>query len=264
MIAITHVPSPNMDRCQLTHVERAAIDYGRACEQHAAYCETLRVCGATVVTLEVNRDCPDCCFIEDTAVVLDEVAILTPMGTESRRGEPAGIEPELRKYRDVVRVRLPATLEGGDVLHAGRTLFVGTTARTNRAGIDALATVATRYGYRVVPVTVRDCLHLQTAVTALDDRTLLVNPSWLDLRDFAGFDIMRVPREEPWAANVARVGASIIAAAAYPRTADIIRDRGYDVRLVDLSEFAKAEGGVTCLSLLIGLSNASATRHQSV
>jgi dimethylargininase len=250
-----------MDRCQLTHVERAAIDYARACEQHSAYCDTLRACGATVVTLDVNRDRPDCCFVEDTAVVLDEVAILTPMGTESRRGEPAGIEPALRKYRDVVRVQPPATLEGGDVLHAGRTLLVGLTARTNRAGIDALATVARRYGYRVVPVAARGCLHLQTAVTALDDRTLLVNPAWLDLREFAGFDIVRVPDEEPWAANVARVGASIVAAAAFPRTADLIRSRGYDVRIADVSEFAKAEGGVTCLRLLIERSHASATRH---
>jgi dimethylargininase len=261
MIAITHVPSPNMDRCQLTHVERVAIDYGRACEQHAAYCETLRSCGATVVTLDVNRDLPDCCFVEDTAIVLDEVAILTPMGTESRRREPAGIEPELRKYRDVVRVELPGTLEGGDVLHAGRTLLAGTTARTNRAGIDALATIAGRYGYRVLPVSVGGCLHLQTAVTALDDATLLVNATWLDLQELRGFELVHVPPEEPWAANVARVGATIIAAAAYPRTADLIRGRGYDVRIVDVSEFAKAEGGVTCLSLLIDRSNASAARH---
>src|SRR5262245_60802499 len=101
MIAITHVPSPHMNQCQLTHVERAAIDYGRTCEQHAAYCETLRQCGAAVVTLDVNRELPDCCFVEDTAIVLDEVAILTPMGTESRHGEPAGIEPELQKHREI-------------------------------------------------------------------------------------------------------------------------------------------------------------------
>jgi dimethylargininase len=261
MIAITHVPSPNMDRCQLTHVERAAINYDRACEQHAAYCQTLCECGATVVTLDVNCDLPDCCFVEDTAVVLDEVAILTPMGTESRRGEPAGIEPELRKYREVVRIELPSTLEGGDVLHAGRTLLVGVTARTNRAGIEALAAIAGRYGYRVVPVSVKGCLHLQTAVTALDDETLLVNPRWLDVRELSGFDFVHVPAGEPWAANVGRVGTSIVAAAAHSRTADLIRGRGYEVRTVVVSEFAKAEGGVTCLSLLIDRPKASEPRH---
>src|SRR5437764_7671424 len=124
MIAVTHVPSPHMDRCQLTHVARAPIDVRRAAEQHAAYCDTLRTCGATVVTLDVNRAHPDCCFVEDTAVVLDEVAVLTPMGTGARRAEPAGIEPELRKYRDVRRIDLPATLEGGDVLRVRRTLLV--------------------------------------------------------------------------------------------------------------------------------------------
>src|SRR5207248_7311505 len=134
---------------------------------HAAYCETLRSCGATVVTLDINRDLPDCCFVEDAAIVLDEIAILTPMGTDARRAEPPGIEGELRKYRDVVRVERPATLEGGDLLRAGRTLLVGETARTNLAGAAALATIAGRYGYRVVPVNVRNGLHLQTAVPAL-------------------------------------------------------------------------------------------------
>jgi dimethylargininase len=261
MIAITHVPSPNMDRCELTHVERAPIHYGRACEQHAAYCDMLRECGATVVTLDVYRYLPDCCFVEDTAVVLDEVAVLTPMGTESRHGEPVGIEPEVRRYRDVVRVELPATLEGGDVLHAGRTLLVGETARTNRAGIEALTTVASRYGYRVVPLSLRGCLHLQTAVTALDDRTLLVNPAWLDVEQLRGFKLVRVPAEEPWAANVARVGRILVAAAAFPRTADLLRSRGYEVRTVDVSEFAKAEGGVTCLSLIIDRPRASLQPH---
>jgi dimethylargininase len=257
MIAITHVPSPNLSRCELTHVKRSAIDYSRACEQHAAYRETLEKCGATVVTLDVNRDLPDCCFVEDTAVVLDEIAILTPMGTQLRRGEPAGIEPELRKYRDVVRINLPATLEGGDVLHAGRTLFVGVTARTNPAGVEALAAIARRFAYRVVPASVKGCLHLQTAVTALDDWTLLVNPAWLDVHELSGFDFVRVPAAEPWAANVARVGTKIVAAAGYPRTADLICGRGYEVRMVDVSEFAKAEGGVTCLSLLINRPKAS-------
>jgi dimethylargininase len=251
MIAITHVPSPHMDRCQVTHVARVPIDYGRAVAQHAAYCETLRACGAHVVTLEVNREHPDCCFIEDTAVVLDEVAVLTSMGTPARRAEPAGIEPELRKYRPVSGVELPATLDGGDVLRVGRTLFVGLTARTNAAGVAALGDIVRPDGYCVVPVPVTDCLHLQTAVTALDDATLLINPAWIDVRDFRGLELVPVPGEEPWAANVARVGHTIVAAAAHPRTADLIRRRGFDVRTVDVSEFAKAEGGVTCLSLLI-------------
>src|SRR5438552_12628702 len=113
MIAITHVPSPNLNRCELTHLARVPIDYDRACEQHREYCRTLRECGADVITLDVNRVHPDCCFVEDTAIVLDELAILTSMGAESRRAESAGIEPALREYRDIRCIELPATLEGG-------------------------------------------------------------------------------------------------------------------------------------------------------
>src|SRR5207244_9854893 len=153
--------------------------------------------------------------------------------------------------REVVRVGRPAALEGGDVLRAGRTLLVGETARTNPAGVAALARIAGRFGYRVAPTAVRNCLHLQTAVTALDDTTLLINPRCVDLREFRGLDLVHVPLEEPGGANVVRVGTSIVAAAAFPRTAEIVRRRGYDVRTMDVSEFAKAEGGVTCLSLLI-------------
>jgi dimethylargininase len=251
MLALTHVPSPRMECCQLTYVARAPIDHGRALRQHEDYCRTLRACGARVQTLSVNHDLPDCAFIEDTAVVLDEVAVLASMGPASRRAEPAGIEPELRKLRPVHRIEPPATLEGGDVLRVGRTLFVGLSSRTNRAGVSALATVAGRHGYTVVPVPVHDCLHLKTACTALDDRRLLVNPAWIAVGELRGFELVRVPEEEPWAANTARVGGAVLLAATHVRTADLVRGLGFDVRGVDLSEFAKAEGGVTCLSILV-------------
>src|SRR5262245_62087719 len=150
MIAITHVPSLNMEQCQLTNFTRAPINYGRAVRQHAAYCEMLRQCGAEVITLDINRDLPDCVFVEDTAVVLDELAVLCSMGTESRRAEPTGIGAELRKYREIHRIELPAMIEGGDVLRVGRTVFVGLSSRTNPAGARALDATVRRYGYRVV------------------------------------------------------------------------------------------------------------------
>jgi dimethylargininase len=251
MLAITHVPSPNMQHCQLTHRTRAPIDYGRAVRQHEEYCRVLRGCGAGVLTLDANRDLPDCAFIEDTAIVFDEVAVLTTMGTESRRAEPAGVEPVLREYRGVRRVEAPATIEGGDVLRVGRTLLVGLSSRTNRAGVDALEAVVRRYGYDVVPVPVRGCLHLKSACTALPDQSLLLNPDWLDGAALRGFRWVRVPDEEPDAANVALVGSGVCVAASHPRTADRIRQLGFDVRPIDLSEFAKAEGCVTCLSILL-------------
>src|SRR5262245_39001609 len=176
MTAITHPPSPALARCQLTHLARVPIDVARAVEQHAAYRVALAACGATVVTLDVNRDSPDGCFVEDTAVVLDEVAVLTPMGTTARAAEPAGVEPELRRHRDLIRIAPPAALEGGDVLQVGKTLFVGTSGRTCPAGVGALRAAVGRFGYRVEPVPVTGCLHLKTAVTALPDESILVNP----------------------------------------------------------------------------------------
>jgi dimethylargininase len=251
MLALTHLPSPGLDRGQRTHVAWVRLDCTLALRQHGEYCATLRACGVEVRTLDVNRESPDGTFIEDTAVVLDEVAVLASMGAEARRNEPAGIEPELRKYRQVCRVDLPARLEGGDVLRVGRTLLVGMSSRTDRAGAQALQDAVREYGYTVLPVPVRNCLHLKTACTALPDGSLLVNPFWVDrqsLRDFATAD---VPSEEPWAANTLPVGGKICLAAEHVRIADLLRRRGFDVLTVPLSEFAKAEGGVTCLSLLL-------------
>jgi dimethylargininase len=250
LLAITHVPSPKMEQCQLTHVTRTPIDYDRAVQQHQEYCRMLRACGAGVRILESNRDLPDCVFVEDAAIVLDEVAVIASMGAESRRPETAAIELELRQYREIKRIELPAAIDGGDVLRVGRTLLIGVSSRTNDAGIGALAQIAGAFGYDVVPVRLRDCLHLKTACTALPDQTLLVNPAWLDMEALGGFKWIRVPEEETWAADVLLAGETVCVAAQHVRTADMIRQRGFDVRTIDLSEFAKAEGGVTCLSIL--------------
>ena len=182
--------------------------------------------------------------------MLDELAVLCSMGHPNRRPEPLGLEPVLREYREIRRVELPAAIDGGDVLRVDRTLLVGQSGRTNAAAATALAEIVGRYGYRVLPVAVRGCLHLKSAVTALPDGRLLVNPAWLDLRALDGFACVPLPEEEPDAANVALVGETVCASAAHPRTIERIRQLGFDVRAIDLSEFAKAEGCVTCLSLL--------------
>lgn len=251
MLALTHVPSPNLEQAQRTYVAPTPIDYALALRQHEAYCDMLRQCGARVVTLDVNRDLPDSVFIEDTAIVLDEVAVLASMGAPSRRAEPAGIEPELRRHLPVQRVLPPATIEGGDVLRVGRTLLVGLSARTNAAGADTLRAVAGRFGYAVRPVPVRGCLHLKSACAALPDGRLLVNADWLDVAALRGSELVRVPEDEPDAANAVLVGGHVCLAAAHPRAADLVGRLGFAVQLIDLSEFAKAEGCVTCLSLLL-------------
>jgi dimethylargininase len=251
VIAVTHIPSPQMQSCVRTFVECQAIDHALAGRQHAAYCQTLRDCRAEVVTLDVNSQHADCVFIEDTAVVLDEVAIRCSLAPPPRRAEAAAIEPMLRRYRPVVCVELPATLEGGDVLRVGRKLLVGESCRTNAAGIAALTDIVDRQGYEVIRVPVRGCLHLKTACTALPDGRLLVNRDWIDISALAGYELIDIPFGEPWAANVALVGSKVLLPAAHVRTAEMIRDFGFETLPIDLSEFAKAEGGVTCLGLFI-------------
>jgi dimethylargininase len=251
MIALTHIPSPHMQACERTFVPQAAIDHARAVEQHAAYCQALRESRAEVVTLQVNERLPDCAFIEDTAIVLDEVAILCSMGADSRRDEPAGIEPVLRRYREVERLGLPATLEGGDVLRVGRTFLVGQSCRTNAAGITLLSSIVGHYGYQVAAVPVHGCLHLKTACTALPDGRLLANPAWIDTSALAAYELVSVPQSDPWGANVLLARSRVLMPAAHQPTAELLDGLGFTVQSIDVSEFAKAEGGVTCLSLLI-------------
>lgn len=251
MITLTHIPSPQMQSCVRTFVSEAAIDHELATKQHANYCQALRECRMQVVTLDVNANRPDCAFIEDTAIVLDEVAVLCSLAPPSRREEPAAIEPVLRQYREIRRVKSPATIEGGDVLRVGRTLLVGQSCRTSAAGIAVLAGIVSHYGYEVRPVPVRGCLHLKTACTALPDGRLLVNPAWIDTTALTDYELVSIPEGEPWAANVALARSSVLLNAAHVRTAELIEGLGFHVRANDLSEFAKAEGGVTCLGLFI-------------
>jgi dimethylargininase len=251
-IALMRGVPPTLAACELTFREREPIDLGRAVAQHAAYADLLGALGLEVLELPADPALPDCCFVEDVAVVLDEVALLTMPGALSRRGEVSAVESALGRYRPLERTRLPATLEGGDVLRVGRRLFVGRSARTNEAGIARLAAVAEPFGYQVVPVAVTGSLHLKSAVTALDDERLLANPAWVDTAPFAGLGVVPVDPGEPGAANVLRVAGLVVAHPGFPRTLDRVAALGYAVRPLDVSEFLKAEAALTCKSLLFG------------
>lgn len=250
MIALTHQPSPNMQACERTFMPVVAIDVALARQQHQAYCQALTDCGAKVRVLDVNLALPDGAFIEDTAVVLDEVAILCSMGTLSRQAEPAGIESVLREYRPVERIPSSATLEGGDVLRIGRRLLVGQSSRTNSLGIATLQEIASRFGYRVTAIPVRGSLHLKTACTALPDGRLLINPEWIDVGSLAEFELIPIPKEEPFASNLCLAGQNVLLPESHRQTAELLGQFGFATKTVDISEFSKAEGGVTCLSLL--------------
>lgn len=251
LVALVVPPSPRLEGAVRTHVAHQAIDIARVAVEHAGYARMLEGAGVAVRVLDVNQDEPDGVFVEDTAIVLDELAILTPMGTPSRMREPSAIEPELRRYRDVVvRIEAPAMLEGGDVLRVGKKLLVGLSSRTNARGLVALSEAVRPHGYVVVPVRVSGALHLKTACTALPDGTLLLNPSWLDLAALLDFELLAVHDGEPFAANVVLAGGVVCTGGSSPGTvAELVR-RGFDVRTTELGELAKAEGSATCLSLL--------------
>ncbi len=250
-VAITRQPAGSIAKCELTYIERIPIDYAKTVEQHKAYCDGLRDCGVKVVTLSPVGDLPDSVFVEDTAIILDEVAIITPMGIASRRPEPALIEPEIAQFRPTVPIALPATIEGGDVMRLGKAIFVSVSTRTNAAGINALTAIASAYGYTVTTVALRDCLHLKSACTALDDHTILLNPAWVDTSAFYGYELIDIAPDEPGAGNVVRANGSILMNSPYIHTAEIVEQRGYRVCAVDTSEFTKAEAAMTCMSLIV-------------
>ena len=190
-------------------------------------------------------------FIEDTAIVLDELAVLTRPGAESRRGEVDAVADVLRDYRAVARIDPPGTLDGGDVLRLDRVIYAGRTPRTNDRGIDNLREIVKPYGYSVIAVAVDGCLHLKSAVTRVAGDALLMNRDWVSLALFKDWRIIDVDESEPAAANALRIGDSVIFPEELARTQRRLEAHGFDVRPVPASELAKAEGGVTCCSLIV-------------
>ena len=250
LTAITRAVSPAMVRCELSFIERKPIDLARAQRQHEAYELLLAKLGARVISLPAEPDLPDSMFVEDPVVVLDELGVILPLGTESRRGEASSLAQELAKYRKLEYVRLPGTLEGGDVLRVGRKLFVGLSKRSNAEGIRQFAEIVKPHNYEVIPVTVTGCLHLKSAVTQIADNVLLANRAWFDVTPFAGFDWIDVDPAEPHAANALALGGTVIFPASFPRTRGRIGSLDYHVIPLDISELQKAESGLTCSSLL--------------
>lgn len=248
---MTREVSPGLGDCELTHLARVPIDVDLARAQHRSYEQALRDAGCSVEHLDASPDMPDSVFVEDIAVVFDELAIVTRPGAASRRAETAAVASALARYRSVQMIQAPGTVDGGDVLVAGRRVFVGRSTRTNDAAVEQMRQMLTPFGYTVCGVEVTGCLHLKSAVTALGGDLLLANPDWIDRAAFAGFELVEVDPLEPMAANALRVDDRVIYPRAFPRTAERIARRGLRLELIDASELAKAEGAVTCCSLII-------------
>jgi dimethylargininase len=250
LTAITRAVSPAIVNCELSFISRQPIDFVRACAQHRAYEQLLEKLGARVISLPAEPDLPDSMFVEDPAIALDELAVIFPLGTATRRAEGASLAEALAPFRKLEYVNLPGTLEGGDVLRIGRKVLVGCTKRTNADGIRQLAAILVPHNYEVIPVRVAGCLHLKSAVTYLGRNTLLANRAWFDPAPFLGYDWIDLDPSEPHAANALALGDTIIFPASFPRTRARIQARGFHVTTLDISELQKAESGLTCSSLL--------------
>ncbi len=240
-IALLRDVSPSIASCELTYLERQPIDPARAVEQHERYREVLRDLGLEIVSLPGDAAHPDCCFVEDTAVVLDEIAVITRPGAASRRDETRVVAEALAAYRHVVAIEAPGTLDGGDVLVMGRKILVGRSRRTNGAGIEALRAIVSPHGYEVVPVAVTGCLHLKSAATAIDEESVIANKDWVDLQPFRGFEVVPVPPEEPWAANVLIIRGRVLVSAGSPLTHALLEKRGSVV--IPVQPIRVPEGG---------------------
>ena len=246
--AILRTVSNRFADCEREHEIEQPIDVVRAREQHRYYAATLREFGIHVTVLPAAHAYPDACFVEDPAVVLQHHAIIGRSGVASREGEHQGIEEALSAHREILRMEAPARLEGGDVMRAGRLLFVGRTARTDEAGIEAITELADREDMHVVGVDVMAGLHLKSAMSLLDPTTILVDDG-VDIGPLrqAGLECIHVP--ERMGANVLALGRKVIVSAAAPRTAKLVASRGFEVRRLDVGEFHKGDGALTCLSL---------------
>jgi dimethylargininase len=250
LIALTREVSDALADCELTYREREPIDVGRARLQHQEYERVLEeVAHCTIVRVPAAHSLPDAVFIEDTAVVVDELAVITRPGAQSRQGETPAVADVLSRYRELRHIEAPGTLDGGDVLLCGRRVFIGRTSRTNDDGIAQMRRMLVPFGYSVHPVTVRECLHLKSAATALSENQLLMNPAWVSRDDFPGVELFAIDPAEPHAANILKAGDDYIYSRAFPRTAALLQ-RSLRLTFVDTSELAKAEGALTCCSLM--------------
>lgn len=250
-IALTREISAAIESCELTHLDRTTIDLARAREQHEVYERTLASLGWKVQRLSAPDDMPDSVFIEDTALVLDELAVITRPGAESRRRETAAVSEALRNYRPLVAILSPGTLDGGDILTIGKRIFVGVGYRSNEAGVKQLRAITSSQGYTVDAVEFEGCLHLKSAATLAADDVLLVNPAWVDPAKFGSMRTIEVHPDEPYGANAVLADDAVIYSAEHVRTLERLEKAGLNVHAVPASELAKAEGAVTCCSLLI-------------
>ncbi len=250
--AIVRLPGTNFAQ-GLTTVQLGAPLYDKVLQQHARYCEALRECGLELNTLDADLDHPDSTFVEDAAVLTARSAILTRPGARSRQGEVAAIRPALQGFfPDMLEIEAPGTLDGGDICEAGHRFFLGLSQRTNEEGVRQLAVHLARDGYTPAVIDVRamsSILHFKSGVSYIGENTLVVMEEMAGLALFKGYELIRVTAQESYAANCVRVNERVLVAAGYPRLMAELKRRGFHALELEMSEFQKMDGGLSCLSL---------------
>lgn len=250
IVAVTREINTDFGSCELTFLPRVSIDMALASQQHLQYQRVLSSLGCELVVVSTAPGLADSVFIEDTAIVLDEIAVLLRPGAASRQPEVAGVEPVLKQHRKLRSIQPPGTVDGGDLLRIDKLIFAGLSTRTNKDGIEQLRHIVSDYGYSVTAVETAKCLHLKSAVSEVAPGTLLINPDWINSAAFSGYELIETSRGEAHAANALRIGQSVVYPSSFPNTADKLAARGMNLISVDLSELQKAEGAVTCCSLV--------------
>ncbi len=252
--ALVRMPGGNFAE-GLTSAGEGAPNLERALHQHACYCEALRECGLEVTQLPADERFPDGTFVEDTAIVTERVVVATRPGAAARFGEVAAIEPALKSIgRDLRHIEAPGTVDGGDVCDVDGHFFIGVSARTNEAGAHQLAGILERHGYTSSLVDIRASdalLHLKSGMAYLGERRLAIGAAVPQVTELAGYERIAVPSKEAYAANCVRVNARVLVAAGYPEFARMLRACGYLPLELEMSEFKKMDGGLSCLSLRI-------------
>ncbi len=250
MIAVVRAVSPRMSECELTHFDRTPIDAKLAASQHEEYQKVLESLGCKIVEADATPEYPDSIFVEDTAIVFDELAIITRPGAASRREETITMENTLKSLKPVFKIQEPGLLDGGDVLKVAKKVWIGLSSRSNKEAVEQVKNILAKHNYEVIGVELKDCLHLKSAVTQVEKNTLLINSNLVDRKYFEGFDFIEVHPDEPFAANALLINDTIVFPSAFSKTLQILKDKKIKIIAVDNSEVIKAEGGVTCCSIV--------------
>jgi len=249
--AIVRDVSDTFQECVTSFHTKVQIDVALAKRQHRHYCNILSSLGLKLISIEADDILPDCCFTEDTAIVIDDLSIITYPGTPSRVRETIEIEKILSPLKTIVHINEPGTIEGGDVLKIGKKIYIGSSSRTNEEGIRQVALVVEPKGYQVIPVKIKNTLHLKSVCTYMGRGCILLAEGYLDDTIFSEYDKVIVPKEEEYCANCLVVQGNVLIPKGFPKTKQLIENKGFPIIEIEMSEIEKAEGALTCLSVII-------------